>query len=164
LGMDSEPASTQPGALGSAVNSPSCVRGGVSAAQRFSYILSVLCGFSASLSNILRTWLSLKVAGSIAARFAGNIHWAETRFAGYFDVATGREAPRWVGWTSVAQLFLTLYICSNDNHFLFMAALRSRCRHYIFALWFLSSIFFIPRLISAVRGWMFTILPHMAWP
>jgi len=30
-----------------------------------------------------------------------------------------------------------------------MAALRSRCGHYIFALWFLSS-FFIPRLISAV--------------
>ena len=25
---------------------------------------------------------------------------------------------------------------------LFMAALRSRCGHYIFALWFLSSIFF----------------------
>jgi len=26
---------------------------------------------------------------------------------------------------------------------LFMAALRSRCGHYIFALWFLSSIFFL---------------------
>jgi len=38
-----------------------------------------------------------------------------------------------------------------------MAALRSRCGHYIFALWFLSSIFFIPRLISAVGDWMFTI-------
>jgi len=25
----------------------------------------------------------------------------------------------------------------------FMAALRSRCGHYIFALWFLSSIFFL---------------------
>ena len=38
-----------------------------------------------------------------------------------------------------------------------MAALRSRCGHYIFALWFLS-IFFIPRLISAVADWMSTIL------
>ena len=35
--------------------------------------------------------------------------------------------------------------------YLLMAALRSRCRHYIFILWFLlSSILFFPRLISAV--------------
>ena len=55
-----------------------------------------------------------------------------------------------------------------------MAALRSRCGHYIFALWFillllflpllrLLSIFF-PRLISAVADWMSAILPHMVWP
>jgi len=44
-----------------------------------------------------------------------------------------------------------------------MAALRSRCGHYIFALWFLS-IFFIPRLISAVGDWMSTIVRHMVWP
>ena len=50
---------------------------------------------------------------------------------------------------------------------LVMAALRSRCGHYIFALCFilLSSIFLsFPRLISAVRDWMSTILPHMVWP
>ena len=43
---------------------------------------------------------------------------------------------------------------------LIMAALRSRCGHYIFALWFLSSVFlfFIPRLISAAADWMSTIL------
>ena len=35
-----------------------------------------------------------------------------------------------------------------------MAALRSRCGHYIFPLWFLSFFFFIPRLISAVVDWM----------
>jgi len=40
---------------------------------------------------------------------------------------------------------------------LFMAALRSSCGHYIFALWFL----FFPRLISAVGNWMFAILAHM---
>jgi len=46
-----------------------------------------------------------------------------------------------------------------------MAALWYRARHYIFALWFLSSIFvFFPRLISAVAEWMSTILPHMVWP
>jgi len=46
-----------------------------------------------------------------------------------------------------------------------MAALRSRCGHYIFAQWFLSSIFFfIPHLISAVAYWMSTILLHMVWP
>jgi len=48
---------------------------------------------------------------------------------------------------------------------LVMAALWNRAGHYIFALWFLSSsIFFIPRLISAVVDWMSIILPHMVWP
>ena len=51
---------------------------------------------------------------------------------------------------------------------LVMAALRSRCGHYIFALWFLSIFyllsFFVPRLISAAADWMSTILPHMVWP
>ena len=48
----------------------------------------------------------------------------------------------------------------------FMAALRSRCGHYIFALWFLllpSSSFVFPRLISAVAEWMSTILVHTVW-
>jgi len=49
-----------------------------------------------------------------------------------------------------------------------MAALRSRCGHYIFILWFLLSFFLssisFPRLISAVADWMSTILPHMVWP
>jgi len=45
---------------------------------------------------------------------------------------------------------------------LIMAALRRRCGHYIFALWFLS--FFFPRLISSVADWMSTILQHMMWP
>jgi len=39
----------------------------------------------------------------------------------------------------------------------FMAALCIRAGHYIFALWFLSSIFYIsvfPRLISAAAGWI----------
>ena len=39
----------------------------------------------------------------IVSRYAANKHWAvKTRCAGYFDVAAGREAPRWVGWTGVA--------------------------------------------------------------
>ena len=53
------------------------------------------------------------------------------------------------------------------NYHFVMAAVRSRCGHYIFALWFLlssSSFFFFPRLILAVEGWMSTILPHMVWP
>jgi len=44
-----------------------------------------------------------------------------------------------------------------DGMYYFMAALRSGCGHYIFALWFLSfSPFYllIPRLISAVADWM----------
>jgi len=43
-----------------------------------------------------------------------------------------------------------------------MTDLRSRCGHYIFALWLLSSFF--PRLILAVTDWMSTILLHMVWP
>jgi len=51
-------------------------------------------------------------------------------------------------------------------HYFIMAALRSTCGHYIFALWFLSSSIFVffPRLISVVRDWMSTILPDMVWP
>ena len=50
-----------------------------------------------------------------------------------------------------------------------MAALHSRCRHYIFVLWFLLTICFFylsffPRLFSAVTDWMSTILPHMVRP
>ena len=41
-----------------------------------------------------------------------------------------------------------------------MAALRSRCGHYIFALWFLLLLFFFPRLISAVADFMSTILAY----
>jgi len=48
--------------------------------------------------------------------------------------------------------------------FFVVAALRSRCRHYIFILWFLSSIFFSPRLTSVVADWIFTVLLHMVWP
>jgi len=47
-----------------------------------------------------------------------------------------------------------------------MAAVHSRCGHYIFALRFLllsASSFFFPRLISAVAEWMSTILLHMVW-
>jgi len=54
-------------------------------------------------------------------------------------------------------------IHSNDKQF-FMVALSNRADHYIFALWFLLSIFFFPRLISAVADWMSTMLAHMMWP
>jgi len=49
-------------------------------------------------------------------------------------------------------------------YMLIMAALSSRCGHYIFAVWFLLLSFFFPRLISAVADWMSTILLHMVWP
>jgi len=42
-----------------------------------------------------------------------------------------------------------------------MAALHSRCGHYIFAMWFLLLISFSPRLMSAVADWMSTIPPHI---
>ena len=46
-----------------------------------------------------------------------------------------------------------------------MVALCNRADHYIFILFLLLSSFLFPRLISAVRDWMSTILPpHMVWP
>ena len=64
-------------------------------------------------------------------------------------------------WLFVSPMY---YFCLTHTC-LVMAALRSRCGHYIFTLWFLlSSFFFIPRLISAAADWMSTILPHMVWP
>jgi len=56
---------------------------------------------------------------------------------------------------------LIVYFC--DYFSVFMAALLSRCGHYIFTLWFLLSSFF-PHLISAVGDWMSAILPHTVWP
>jgi len=49
----------------------------------------------------------------------------------------------------------------DESDWLFMAALCNKVDHYIFALWFLSSIFylfFFPRLISAAADWISTIL------
>ena len=36
---------------------------------------------------------------TIVSRYTGNKRWAKIRYAGYFDVATGREALRWLGRT-----------------------------------------------------------------
>jgi len=44
---------------------------------------------------------------------------------------------------------------------LFMAALRSRCWHYILQLWFLSFFLLFSSPISAFADWMSTILRHM---
>jgi len=50
---------------------------------------------------------------------------------------------------------------------LIMVALWNKADDYIFAMWFLHSSFFFPRLILAVGDWMSAktaILPHMVWP
>ena len=75
--------------------------------------------------------------------------------------------------TPLFAFFILQKICSWLRGCLkvIMVALCNRADHYIFALWFLSIFFpssffrlFFPRLISAVRDWMSTILLHMAWP
>jgi len=63
-------------------------------------------------------------------------------------------------FSSVNCFTMILRVCV----FFIMAALHSRCRHYIFALWFLLLSILFPRLISAVGDWMCTILLHMVWP
>jgi len=42
-----------------------------------------------------------------------------------------------------------------------MAALHSRCEHYIFIL---SFVLFFPCLILAIADWMSAILPDTVWP
>ena len=66
---------------------------------------------------------------------------------------------------------IVIPVCNTDGQLLhncrvillllFMVALWNRADHYVFILFILS---FFPRLISAVRDWMSTILPHMVWP
>jgi len=53
----------------------------------------------------------------------------------------------------VSQVQLTYFLWSP------MSPYQTSC-----SLFLLSSIFFFPRLISAVGDWMSTILLHMAWP
>jgi len=60
------------------------------------------------------------------------------------------------------------YMFASHIRLIIMAALLSRCGHYIFILRFLLSFFllppFLPRLISAVADRMSTTPPHMVWP
>ena len=60
----------------------------------------------------------------------------------------------------VIQVFAS--VPASQNKQLIVAALRSKCGHYIFALWFLSSFFLLfssPKL--SVADWMSTILLQM---
>ena len=68
---------------------------------------------------------------------------------------------QWLSYRFTEQTTVVLHFFSIGT-LIIMATLRSRCGHYIFALWFL--LFLFPRLISAVAHWMSTTLPHMVWP
>jgi len=77
--------------------------------------------------------------------------------------------PKWSMRSPVRAFLVIMAAHSNGQAIMFlpcgfffyllMAALRSRCGHYIFALSLLSSFF--PRLTSAVADRMSTILAHM---
>jgi len=78
---------------------------------------------------------------------------------------SGRKENRAENWIAemglcAERLFMAAHVVSS---FLWSPYVTD---HYIFALWFLSSFFFLfsPRLISAIWDWMSTILPHMVWP
>jgi len=64
------------------------------------------------------------------------------------------------GWNSIGHYHFLFVVCTNNASILrlFMVALCNRADHYISILFLLS--FFFPRLISAVRDWMFTILRY----
>jgi len=68
-------------------------------------------------------------------------------------------------------LFLWLFAfttaCTTVQAVNIMATLCNKAGNYIFALWFLSSFFFLsffPSLISAAADWMSTVLRHLVWP
>jgi len=81
---------------------------------------------------------------------------------------TAESTPTSQRVMSVFVLFLVDVISrwSVQSVCFIIAALWNRAGHYIFVLWFLSSIYllFFPRLISAFGDWMSTILRHMMWP
>jgi len=63
--------------------------------------------------------------------------------------------------TVISSLGLIVVSKLTLTKFIIMAALRSTCGHFIFALWFILSFFYLlslfPRLFSAVADWMPTI-------
>jgi len=83
--------------------------------------------------------------------------------------------------TIIAVIIIMVALCNRADHYIFalwflssifllMVALCNRADHYIFMLWFVLSfflsffLFYFPRLISAAADWMSAILPHMVWP
>jgi len=76
----------------------------------------------------------------------------------------------WLTWPITCKYLTQVLVQSHWAHFtvlrfIFLVAQWNRADHYIFMLFLLSSFFFLfPRLISAVRDCMSTILPHMVWP
>jgi len=83
----------------------------------------------------------------------GKVVWRLLQFSFFNNPTT------WITWEQKSQ---------KGQNSIFMATLRSKCRHYILQLWLLSSssffLLFFPRLYSAAGDWMSTILPHMMWP
>jgi len=59
---------------------------------------------------------------------------------------------------------ITPYTENTLLPFVMLAALHSRCRHYILQLWFLSSPPFFLIYSQRCTDWMSIILPHMMWP
>jgi len=89
-------------------------------------------------------------------------------------------AVRWTEPWSWNDVILQIHIVSVITDACFCAAGKQRILQFLCFLWppygigqpiifsrcgfYLSSIFFFPRLISAVGDWISTILPHMVWP
>jgi len=104
-------------------------------------------------------WISLPVGGHMTSKFAKWwYHQNQLRFISTLPAARSLWLWLQVGRNKPCTLAA---MTVNTLAGLFMAPQRSRCGHYIFALWFLSFFFFFPRLISAVEEWMPTILLHM---
>jgi len=108
--------------------------------------------------------------GPLAAEVVSLVWGTPTNFNGFIILAALLCGTLVVDVSKTAVLNRGYHLYSSGRpsrwalaDILVMAALRSRCGQYIFALWFLS-IFFIPRLISAAAYWMSTILLHMVWP
>jgi len=111
-------------------------------------------------------WISPPVGGHMTSKFVKC--WYHRNPLGFVSALAAARS-----------LWLWLQVCRNTPYTLMTIsplvglfygrplALCNRAEHYIFALWFLSSIYlssFFPRLISAATDWMSTILLHMAWP
>ena len=119
-------------------------------------VVTVVCVSDCPLTHSHTTrWTRLRFGGMVGgAQCRIDVHyWTDLQslhgLCCYDNIAPNAKCQ----WVLVLALCLVMVTLCNTADIIFLP-----CG------FFLSSIFFFRRLISAVGDWMSTILPHMVWP